>query len=409
MERTAIKFLVLTTVLVAAVGFFFPLSTVLAQSEKNGQDGKIVLGQSCALKGPTSFLGTEMNKGADAYLAKYAPEIELMAIDDRYEPVKCIVNTNRFIKKKVAALFAYVGTPTSKVAVPLATKQGMIFFGAFTGAGFLSDYNLNPHSFSVRASYDAELDNMVHRLKKDLNVKTISLFVQRDAFGLVGVKGVLKAVKKHGVEIVPKVPDIPGDDASGAEWKKFWNHVPNYKRNTVAVGRSARKIMGVRADAVILVGTYRPCATAINLWKRLGYDAVFINISFVGSKDLANRLKDHKNVYISQVVPNPWDSSIPIVNEYQKTLDRREYGFVSLEGYIAAKIMHEAIKKAGKPINANGLKQAIESLSNYDIGGLKASFGPKDHRGLDAIYLTRIKSDSKNQISFKYINRLFKE
>ncbi len=90
---------------------------------------QVILGESCATSGPLSFMGTEMNRGADAYLKKYANEIILKNLDDSYEPDKCIENTKKFIEERVTALFGYVGTPTSKAALPLAKEKEMLFFG----------------------------------------------------------------------------------------------------------------------------------------------------------------------------------------------------------------------------------------------------------------------------------------
>jgi ABC-type branched-subunit amino acid transport system substrate-binding protein len=377
--------------------------------------GEVILGQSCALTGPTAFLGTEMHRGAKAYFDTYAESVVLKVKDDGYEPSRCIQNTAAFLAGPVDALFGYVGTPTAKAAVPLAREKNTIFFGAFTGAGFLSDYRINPHAFSIRASYDAEIENMVRRLKTDLNVGRIGLFVQRDAFGLAGVTGALKAVEAvGGVEIVPPVPPVPAEDAPESEWDRFWSSVPNYRRNTVQVGRSARLVSGSRVEAVIMVGAYRPCAMAINLWKRLEFDAVFVNISFVGSKALADYLGgDTRNVLISQVVPDPWNARLPLVRDYQKAMGGSRYGFVSLEGYIAAKALHTAIVNIGGALDFAALKASLEAMSDTDLGGVSLSFGPGDHRGRDAVYLTAIEAvagaDGKYDYKFRYIDTIVKE
>jgi len=375
----------------------------------------VVLGQSCALSGPTAFLGTEMHRGAKAYFDAHAPEIALRVKDDGYEPSRCIENTAAFLAEPVDVLFGYVGTPTSKAAVPLAREKNTVFFGAFTGAGFLSDHRINPHAFSIRAGYDAEIENMVRRLKTDLDVSRIGLFVQRDAFGLAGVTGALKAVDAAGgVRIVPSVPPIPEESAPRAEWDRFWSSVPNYPRNTVQVGRGARLVSGSRVEAVIMVGAYRPCATAINLWKRLEFDAVFLNISFVGSKALAESLRgDTRNVLVSQVTPDPWNARIPLIREYQAAIGGSRYGFVSLEGYIAAKALHRAIGAIGGRLDFAGLKTAIEAMSDADLGGVDLSFGPADHRGMDAVYLTAIDAvagpDGQYDYKFRYIDAIAKE
>ncbi len=373
-----------------------------------------VLGQSCALTGPTAFLGTQMHRGAAAYFDRNAQNIRLLVKDDGYEPDRCIQNTEAFVAEPVHALFGYVGTPTSKVAVPLAKAANTIFFGAFTGADFLSDPRANPHSFSLRASYDAEIENMIRRLKEDVGVKKISLFVQRDAFGFAGVSGARKAVSQiEGIEIIPALPSIPPDGATDAEWEKFWRFVPNYKRNSLQVGQSVRQIAGNRVDAVIMVGAYLPCAAAINMWRRLDFDAVFMNISFVGSHALARSLRGNTaNVFISQVVPDPWDAGVPVVREYQEAIGGSDFGFVSLEGFLAAKAMDMALGAAGDAPDFSRLKRAIESMSNADLGGYFVSFGPADHRGSDTVYLTEIEAvpgpDGKFDYTFSYIDRISK-
>ena len=368
----------------------------------------VTLGQSCALTGPTAFLGTELRQGGKAYFDHHAADdVILISKDDGYEPDRCRINTEAFLQDGVQALFGYVGTPTSAVAAPLANEQKTIFFGAFTGAGFLSDAAANPYSFALRASYDAEVENMMRRLHEDLGVRKVSLFVQKDAFGLAGVSAALKAVEKiKGIEIVPPLPPIPGD---GEDQSEFWKSVPHYKRNTVSVGGGVRQVRGNGAEAVILVGTSRPCALAINQWHKMNFKVPMISLSFVGSTSLAARLKDSGNVYISQVVPDPWSDELPVVKQYHEDLDndRSKYDFVSLEGYIAANVMHKAISSVQGAVNSESLKKALEAMADYDPGGVTVSFSPDDHRGLDAVYLTKIEK-SDDSIKFVYIDKLSK-
>ncbi len=370
----------------------------------------VKLGQSCALTGPTAFLGTEMRQGAKTYFDHHATDVTLMTKDDGYEPDRCRVNTEAFLHDGVQALFGYVGTPTSVIASPLANEQKTVFFGALTGAGFLSDAAKNPYSFALRASYDAEVENMIRHLHEDLGVKKVSLFVQRDSFGLAGVSAAVKALEKiKGIEIAPQALPIPAEGSSPEEWDNFWNSVPNYKRNTVSVGSAVRQVRGNGAEAVILIGTHRPCALAINQWHKMGFNVPMVNLSFVGSTALAARLKDNSNVYISQVVPNPWSDELAIVKQYHEDIgDSSKYDFVSLEGYIAASIIHHALQSVQGDLTSDALKKSFESMSNYDAGGVKVSFSPDDHRGLDEVYLTKIEK-SGNDIKFVYIDKLPKK
>ena len=362
----------------------------------------VKLGQSCALTGPASFLGQQVHKGAMSYLNAHAgDEVELLVKDDGYEPTRCLENTEAFLQDGVDALFGYVGTPTSKVAVPLSTENKVLFFAPFTGAGFLSDAQENPYAFAVRASYAAEIENMIRHLKEDLKITRIGLFVQRDAFGMAGVRAVVQAQEKiEGINIVPPVPKLPSDESSMDEWNNFWKSVPNYRRNTVSVGGAVRQIRGHAVDAVILVGSSRPCALAINQWHQIGFNVPMLNISFVGSAALAHRLQKTDNVYISQVIPDPWDNSLPLVKQYQQDMGSDEYSFASLEGYLSAKIFHQALAGVKGEVTAAALKDAIEAMSKYDAGGIEVSFGKDDHRGADAVYLTKVdKSDEKVQFT----------
>lgn len=370
-------------------------------------DAEVTLGQSCALTGGTSFLGQQMHKGAMAYLKTSAPdEIEVLVRDDGYEPGRCLENTEFFLQQGVDALFGYVGTPTSKVAVPLSTESKVVFFAPFTGAGFLSDVEKNPYSFAVRASYAAEIENMMQHLKEDLGVTRIGLFVQRDAFGMAGVQAVVKAQEKiKGITITPPIPDLPDEQSSMDHWNTFWKSVPNYRRNTVSVGGAVRQIRGQAVEAIILIGASRPSALAINQWHKIGFNVPMLNISFVGSNALASRLKKTDNVYISQVVPDPWDNSIPLVKEYQQDMGAVEYGFASLEGYLSAKTFHQALSRVQGEVTTTSLKNALESMTAYDAGGVEISFGKDDHRGMDSVYLTKI-DKSGDTIQFSYVDTL---
>ncbi|PWU12499.1 MAG: ABC transporter permease, partial [Bdellovibrio sp.] len=181
---------------------------------------EIILGQSAALSGPTSNLGQNLKRGIDAYLAN-VKDVKVESLDDKYEPNLCQENTKNLLAKNVAALLGYVGTPTTKVAIPLAMSAKKVFFGAVTGAPFIVDAAANPYAFNLRASYDDETEAMVNLLVEK-GIKKIAIFVQNDAFGDVGKAGTLKALRKHNLE-----PAAEG----------------RYERNTIAVKDGADKVL----------------------------------------------------------------------------------------------------------------------------------------------------------------------
>jgi len=347
-------------------------------------DDRIVFGQSAVFEGPAAALGSGMREGILAAFGEAntsggvnGRRLELVSRDDGYEPDRAIENTNHLIKvDQVFALIGEVGTPTSKAAQPVATEARVPFIGPFTGAGFLRDPSLDT-VINVRASYDQETEAWVEHLTTDLGISRIALLYQDDSFGLAGRTGIVAALKRRSMELV----------AEGT-----------FVRNTTAVKTALLTIRKAKPQAVGMVGTYKACAEFIRLARQIGLNAVFVNISFVGPNALAKELgKDGEGVVISQVVPFPEDASIPVVARYQKALrasaPEAELGFVSLEGYLAGRLVVEALGRLGRPVTRAGLLATIKEMNAFDLGGLTLNYGQGDNQGLDRVFLTVIRAD----------------
>ena len=303
--------------------------------------------------------------------------LELVYRDDGYEPAKAIENTNRLINEdQVFALIGEVGTPTSRAAQPIATEARVPFIGPFTGAGFLRDPSLG-NVINVRASYDQETEAWIEHLTTDLGVSRVALLYQDDLFGLAGRSGVVAALERRSMKLV----------AEGT-----------YMRNTTAVKTALLTIRNAKPQAVGMIGTYMACAEFIRLARRIGLNAVFVNISFVGSNALAKELgKEGEGLVISQVVPFPEDASIPLVDRYQKALKAAEpegeFGFVSLEGYMVGRLAVEALGRLGRSVTRAGLLTAIKEGGAFDLGGITLSYSPDNNQGMDRVFLTIIQAD----------------
>ena len=365
----------------------------VASAENGVTANTIVFGQAAALKGPAAALGTGMKEGIEAAFAEvnkkggvYGRKLRLISRDDGYEPDKSIAATKQLIEQdKVFALIGPVGTPTSKATQPIATAAGVPFIGPFTGAGFLRNPKL-ANVINVRSSYGEETEAWVAHLTKDLNIKKIAILYQDDAFGRVGLAGVQKAMKKRGLKLA----------AQGT-----------YKRNTTAVKTALLDIKRANPQAVVMVGAYKPCAAFIKLSHKIGFNPVFVNISFVGSAALARELgPDGKGVVISQVVPFPWDASRKVVADYQAAIKARNPAakpeFVSLEGYLVGRLAIAGLQRAGKNPTREGLLKAIKVPGQFDFGGLKMSFGPDQNQGLHHVFMTEIQGDG----TFKAVDKL---
>jgi ABC-type branched-subunit amino acid transport system substrate-binding protein len=351
------------------------------------QDGvtpsRILIGQSAAFSGPASELGTEMRAGAMAYFDQinrkggvHGRRIEVATIDDGYEPDRAAANTKKLIADGVFLLFGYVGTPTSNAAKPIFTEAQVPFFGPFTGAELLRT-PVNRYIFNVRASYFAETDKIVEQLV-NLGMTRIAVFYQNDAYGQAGLAGVERAVKKRNLAIA-----VTG----------------TVERNTIDVATAVKAIAKTEPQAVVMVSAYKSCAAFIKEMKKAGSNPQFINVSFVGSRALANELGDTgRGVGITQVVPFPWNVGVPVVKEYQRDLTaatgKSEYSFTSLEGYIAAKVLVEGLRRAGKDLTRERFVQTMENFS-YDTGGFIVNYAPNDRTGSHFVELTVITKEGK--------------
>jgi branched-chain amino acid transport system substrate-binding protein len=353
---------------------------------------KIVFGQAAALEGPAAALGSGMRDGILAAFAEAnkaggvnGRKLELLSVDDGYDPNKSIEATKKLLNDdKVFALIGPVGTPTSSATQPIATENGVPFIGPFTGAEFLRN-PFKPNVVNVRASYFQETEEMVERLTKDRGFKNIAILYQDDGYGRAGLAGAQKALEKRGMKLV----------AEGT-----------YERNTVAVKGALLALKNANPDAVIMIGAYKPCAEFIKLARKIKFEPTFVNISFVGSNALAKELGDAgQGVVVTQVVPFPEDSSVPVVASYQAALKEAvsgaEPGFVSLEGYMTGKLVIEALKKIPGEPTRQALLDTILGNS-FDLGGLTLAYGKDDNQGSDKVFLTIIQENGK----FKAITAL---
>ena len=358
----------------ALISLLLPSEAVTAQGVTADT---ILIGQSAALSGPAEELGKEMKSGAEAYFDAvnssggiHGRMIKLISVDDGYEPEKAAANTRKLISEdKVLALFGYVGTPTSNAALPIFTGAKVPFIGAFTGAQSLRD-PFNRYIFNVRASYFDETEQIVGHLVQQ-GIKRIAVFYQNDAYGKAGLAGVERAMKKRMLEIALTA---------------------TVERNTTDVSAAVATLAKSKTDAVILISAYKSCAAFIKAMKLAGGFQQFWNVSFVGSRALSNELGDDgRGVQISQVVPFPWSDVNPIVRDYQKRIGGPEkYSFTSLEGFIAAKVLVEGLKRAGKNPTRESLIDGMASMGKVDLGGFTVTYTPTNHNGSSFVDLTII-------------------
>jgi ABC-type branched-subunit amino acid transport system substrate-binding protein len=342
----------------------------------------IVIGQSEAFSGPASELGNEMRAGALAYFQAVnaaggvnGRKIDLRSLDDGYESDRAAANTKKLIDDGVFLLFGYVGTPTSNASKPIFTAARVPFVGPFTGAESLRN-PLNRYIFNVRASYYDETEKIVGQLVGQTLTK-IAVFYQNDDYGKAGLAGVERAMQRRNLKIV----------ATGT-----------VERNTTDVAAAVAAIGKADPQGVIMISAYKSCAAFIKAMRAAGQNPQFMNVSFVGSKALAHETgPEGRGVGISQVVPFPWNLSARVVKDYQQALaastGKQNYSFTSLEGYIAAKVLVEGLRRAGNDPTREKFIAAMEQIRDFDVGGYVVTFSPADHNGSRFVELTVIGKD----------------
>ncbi|MGB4073411.1 ABC transporter substrate-binding protein [Pseudomonas sp.] len=328
--------------------------------------------------GPAAALGLGMRNGAQAYFMRinaaggiHGRRISLISQDDGYEPARTAAQTRALLKtQQVFALLGYVGTPTSRAALPLALRAQVPYLFPFTGAEFLRT-PVKPGVFNIRASYIEETEHLVERVTKDLGVRKIAILMQDDSFG-ESVKGGLNgALLNRGLQLHAQA---------------------RIQRNSLDVRAAVAALQRSQPEAVFFVGTYKQLAVAIKQAKATGFNTRFLSVSFVGTEGFLEEAgSDGDGVYISQVVPSPHDSTRALVQTYQADVAPTERGHASLEGYIGAAVFAQALHDTGREPTRERFIEALEHLDT-DLGGFKVAFSRSRHQGSSAVFLTRIEN-----------------
>jgi branched-chain amino acid transport system substrate-binding protein len=356
-------------------------------------DKEIRFGVSAPFSGSAKELGRQMKMGIETAFnvandagGIHGRQLRLVTADDGYEPARTAETMKQLYEKdQVFGIVGNVGTPTAMVAVPYALEHRMLFFGAFTGAGLLRRDPPDRYVFNYRASYAEETDAVVRYLVKirRLRPEQIAVFAQQDSYGDAGFEGVAKALRALR----------SGNDEAILRL--------NYTRNTIDVDDAVAQLRKYRTPikAVVMVATYRAAAKFIEKTRDLYPTMIYTNVSFVGSTALAEELmllgpKYAAGVIVTQVVPAVEGYS-SVVLDYKKGLAANFPGeapdYVSLEGYLAANVLIEALRRTGPQLDTERLVEGLESLRDFDMGiGAPVKFGRAEHQGLHKVWGTQL-------------------
>lgn len=355
------------------------------------EEKTIVVGASLPKTGIIKSWGESVNSGANSYF-NYVNDnnilndkkIRFITYDDKYEPEMTIDNLNRLIfTDKVYALFGFVGTPTVKSILPILEDLEIPFFAPFTGASFLRNGN-NSNFINFRSSYKEEIEKLVYYLHDKKGKNKIAVFYQNDDYGEEGYISLLQSLKKRKLPL----------QAEGS-----------YKRNTLSITHAFNEIKDAKPDAIIMIGAYKSNALFIKKAKENPNlkDTIFCNISFGDAnamvKELSSLNVNNENLIFSQVVPSYSNTSIEVIKEYQELMQRyypkEELGFISLEAFLASKVLVSAISRIEGDRTRERLLYTLKTTPMDTLKGLNLNF--RNTQLLNKVYL------------FKYIDNEFKE
>jgi len=368
----------------------------------------LVIGMSAAFTGTSRGLGIELYRGSMAYLelinrsgGVHGRKIVIRAYDDSYNPIPAIRNTIKLVDDDNVFLLAnYVGTPTVTRVLPLLKnyrKKQIYLFFPFTAAAPQREPPYSDFVFNLRASYADETAGLVDHFV-GLGRRKIAVFYQADAYGRSGWEGARNALTGFGLTI-----------ASEATYRRGAKFSTSLKPQVDILKAGA-------PDAIVSIGSYAACAALIRDARDSGWQVPIANVSFVGSEAMAALLLKSStakgidytsNLINSQVVPSYEDMSLPAIQEYRQRMDEYgakvphpwdapdyqplRYSFVSLEGYLNAKLLVRVLNDLGPTPAKDHVKQTVESLHNLDLGiGSLINFGPNKHQGSDRVYYTTL-------------------
>jgi branched-chain amino acid transport system substrate-binding protein len=372
------------------LAIFFPLmacvvltSKAVAQVE-GVSDTEIKIGSCSALDGPARQLGLQTVLGATTYFSYVndhggvnGRKLHLVSFDDGYDPEKAPLCFSSLKKADVFAGGFFVGTPTAMKYVPMAEADHLPVVGLFTGAQFLYE-PVKHYIFNLRASYGDETREQVDNLWK-AGVRKIGVVYQDDGFGKAVLDGVKLALSKHGSAPVA---------------------IGSFARNTLDVANGIAAVRAAKPEAVVLAGPYAPAAEIVKEAHSQGWKPLFLAVSFVGTEAFITAAgNDSEGTVITQVVP-PYDrTDLAAVKLYRDSLAKymssAQPSFVSLEAFVDAMVIHEALKRTGSHPSRAKFIEAIETLDNFDIGlGASAhlQFNSNRHQGLSHVYPTVVRN-----------------
>ena len=344
---------------------------------------QILIGQTAGFSGPVAAGVQETTEGARLYIDSvntkggvHGQKIELISLDDKFEPPLAAENARKLIEERnVSAMFLTRGTPHTEAIIPLLDKHGVPLVGPSTGAMVLHK-PARKNIFNVRATYQREAEKAVTHLAS-MGITRIAVVMADDSFGADGLAGAQRGLDQAKLTAVLT--------------EKFDRSKPEF-------GPIAPKIMQTQAQAVLMVASGAAVVDGYAAFRAAGSTAQIVTLSNNASAGFAKSLGNNgRGVIVTQVFPNERSVNFALVREAQELAKPlgKEVSPAMLEGFTAAKVLVEGLRRAGPRPARDKIHAALESIQKLDLGGLELSYSPSDHSGLDFADLSIIGTDGK--------------
>ncbi|QIL71486.1 ABC transporter substrate-binding protein [Diaphorobacter sp. HDW4B] len=344
---------------------------------------QIVIGQTAGFSGVVAAGVQETTDGAKLYLDSVnarggvnGQKIELLSMDDKFDPKLAGENARTLIEEKhVTAMFLTRGTPHNEAIVPHLNKHGVALIAPSTGAMVLHK-PLQKNVFNVRATYQREAEKAITHLAS-LGISRIGVIATDDSFGADGLAGA-----KRGFELSKMTPVV----------------LEKVDRAKPEFGPIAAKIAQANAQAVLILASGNTVVDGYNAYRKAGSGAQLVTLSNNASSGFVKSLGENaRGVIVTQVFPSERAGNSPLVREALDLAKAKgkEVSPAMLEGYAAAKVLVEALRRAGPKPTRDKIGPALESMQKFDIGGLEVSYSADDHTGLDFADLSIVGTDGK--------------
>lgn len=344
----------------------------------------VTLGQSTTLSGPLGDLGQEVLRGETVYFdalnargGVHGRSVKLVVKDDAYDSKKTVEITESFIAgDAVFALFSPFGTPNNEALLPLALKADIPVLMPYTGAPSVRSPKITS-VFNLRASYADEVERQVEHLAT-LGTTRIAIAYQNNSFGKEVLAAATQAMERRKLRFLLAVPvESSASDAPAA----------------------TEKLLTGDPQALLLALAGKPAIEVIKHVNKQRRGLPLYALSVLATPaNLRSLGADGTGLAITQVVPFPANATIPLVREYQQAMmaaGSREFSHQSLEGYLNAKLVTEALRRAGRNLTREALVSALASMRNYNLGGMDVSFGQGAASGTRFVELTMVNQQGK--------------